>query len=238
MKTSHANDTPAASPPTDFSCNRRSDNRRSDSLSVSIKPRFTERYYHSHPRVPLSVNRPKLSIPYKSELCTLFQRGKCFYGQNCHFAHSLSEINNPMFKTVAMKELHLDVKEDNKFNTNECSYFSRGRDCPRFLQNFDRNVKRDVNRGSLGINDGDYRSPFYKTRICRMWEVSGVCPFGVKCSYAHGYAELQRSGFTSRPKDVSSSDVESKVAKKLRLKGRSYFTNWDTEKISRIYADY
>ncbi|XP_050376325.1 zinc finger CCCH domain-containing protein 56 [Argentina anserina] len=34
----------------------------------------------------------------------------------------------------------------------------------------------------------------WKTRICNKWELTGYCPFGSKCHFAHGVAELHRYG--------------------------------------------
>jgi hypothetical protein len=34
----------------------------------------------------------------------------------------------------------------------------------------------------------------WKTRICNKWELTGYCPFGSKCHFAHGAQELHRYG--------------------------------------------
>lgn len=34
----------------------------------------------------------------------------------------------------------------------------------------------------------------WKTRICNKWELTGYCPFGNKCHFAHGAAELHQYG--------------------------------------------
>ncbi|RDX77253.1 Zinc finger CCCH domain-containing protein 56, partial [Mucuna pruriens] len=34
----------------------------------------------------------------------------------------------------------------------------------------------------------------WKTRICNKWEMTGYCPFGNKCHFAHGATELHRYG--------------------------------------------
>jgi len=34
----------------------------------------------------------------------------------------------------------------------------------------------------------------WKTRICNKWEMTGYCPFGSKCHFAHGAAELHKYG--------------------------------------------
>ncbi|CAM6113687.1 unnamed protein product [Calypogeia fissa] len=46
------------------------------------------------------------------------------------------------------------------------------------------------------------RPPNWKTRLCNKWETTGNCPFGEKCHFAHGTAELQRYG--GGPVDPSS----------------------------------
>ncbi|GLJ43555.1 hypothetical protein SUGI_0906100 [Cryptomeria japonica] len=35
---------------------------------------------------------------------------------------------------------------------------------------------------------------YWKTRICNKWETTGHCPFGDKCHFSHGVAELQKYG--------------------------------------------
>ncbi|KAI3455349.1 hypothetical protein Pfo_012012 [Paulownia fortunei] len=244
------------------------------------KPRFSERNWY--PRIPLSVNRSKLSIPYKSELCLLFQRGRCHYGENCHFSHSMSEIRKPGFNTVAMEE---QLKEDSKRNAvckmRECYWFSGGIECPygdkcQFLHKCDQKVRRDVGlyRESYavsamnGVSDRsgsdqvkcrslnageDYdKLDDRKTKLCIKWERFGCCPYGVKCIYAHGKAELQergshaelecgyisRSRLASQPNNAVTCEVGTKTAKKLQLKGKGCFMKWKIEKISQIYADW
>ncbi|XP_077235306.1 zinc finger CCCH domain-containing protein 56-like [Tasmannia lanceolata] len=40
-----------------------------------------------------------------------------------------------------------------------------------------------------------YQKPSnWKTRICNKWEMTGYCPFGTKCHFAHGLGELHRYG--------------------------------------------
>ncbi|KAL6584764.1 hypothetical protein OROMI_004053 [Orobanche minor] len=220
-----------ASPPTDSIFANRSDHNRIVDFDFR-NPRFPGR---SHPR-----SKP---VPYKSQLCLLFQRGKCYYGERCHYSHSLSEIRNPGLKR----------------HFGECFYFSNGEDCPygekcQFHHNCDErvqkknrdicavNISNQIPWRSLSAGGKDYhrKLAFRKTKLCDKWEWLGVCPYGLSCDYAHGKAELQELGLPSqplRPEIAESGEVASKIAKKLALKGRSYFTNWDIAKISRIYAD-
>ncbi|XP_077236897.1 zinc finger CCCH domain-containing protein 56-like isoform X2 [Tasmannia lanceolata] len=45
--------------------------------------------------------------------------------------------------------------------------------------------------GGVGSNQ---KPSNWKTRICNKWEMTGYCPFGAKCHFAHGSAELHRYG--------------------------------------------
>ncbi|KQJ95303.1 zinc finger CCCH domain-containing protein 56 [Brachypodium distachyon] len=60
---------------------------------------------------------------------------------------------------------------------------------------------------SPSVGGGSYNSPTaaangptilkpsnWKTRICNKWEMTGYCPFGSKCHFAHGAAELHKYG--------------------------------------------
>ncbi|KAI3444551.1 hypothetical protein Pfo_001216 [Paulownia fortunei] len=51
----------------------------------------------------------------------------------------------------------------------------------------------------------------WKTKICKKWELTGCCPFGSKCHFAHGSAELQRYGgglMKTEAKDSSTCDTK------------------------------
>lgn len=48
-----------------------------------------------------------------------------------------------------------------------------------------------------------------KTRICNKWELTGYCPFGSNCHFAHGAAELHNyGGLDSGIKDCSTPDAK------------------------------
>ncbi|KAG0475715.1 hypothetical protein HPP92_015401 [Vanilla planifolia] len=57
----------------------------------------------------------------------------------------------------------------------------------------------------------------WKTRICNKWEMTGYCPFGSKCHFAHGAAELHKYGgglVEIETRDASASTPESKLSNK------------------------
>ncbi|CAA2965768.1 zinc finger CCCH domain-containing protein 39-like [Olea europaea var. sylvestris] len=221
------------------------------------KPRFSEAM--RNPRVYLTINRSKLDIPFKSELCILFQRGKCYYGDNCHYAHSMSDIRNQSFNGPA------NGYQRNTMNKwKKCFKFSSGKGCPygdkcQFLHErvgeYRESSAISIVNGadqieckSLNAGQEYKRLNFRKMKLCNKWEKFGSCPYGVNCVYAHGQAELQRSGCitelecanASNAKAVAmqSSDSEQKTARELRLQGKRCFTKWNVEKINRIYADW
>lgn len=68
--------------------------------------------------------------------------------------------------------------------------------------------------GAGGAPSGANSKPSnWKTRICNKWELTGYCPFGSKCHFAHGAAELHRYGgglVETEARDSSSVPVENK----------------------------
>ncbi|PTQ30713.1 hypothetical protein MARPO_0121s0050 [Marchantia polymorpha] len=48
--------------------------------------------------------------------------------------------------------------------------------------------------GGVAGGTANLRPPNWKTRLCNKWETTGNCPFGDKCHFAHGTAELQKYG--------------------------------------------
>lgn len=50
--------------------------------------------------------------------------------------------------------------------------------------------------GGNGSGNGSNSKPSnWKTRICNKWELTGYCPFGNKCHFAHGAAGMFSHGF-------------------------------------------
>ncbi|KAK8505682.1 hypothetical protein V6N12_038416 [Hibiscus sabdariffa] len=67
--------------------------------------------------------------------------------------------------------------------------------------------------GASGGNGSNVKPSNWKTRICNKWELTGYCPFGNKCHFAHGAAELNRFGGSladTEVKDSSAAPSDSK----------------------------
>lgn len=60
-------------------------------------------------------------------------------------------------------------------------------------------------------NEHATQNPLYKTRLCERYETEGSCPYGAKCTFAHGVAELREREDESRnhPAHKSSSNAAS-----------------------------
>ncbi|KAL7099760.1 hypothetical protein ACP275_09G105500 [Erythranthe tilingii] len=228
---------------------------------VQSRIRTRPNFEFNKPRIPLSVNRSKLNIPYKSEICSLFQRGKCYYGDNCHYSHSTSEIRNLGFQSAAAAmEVHLKEDDDSRRNSvyesKVCRWFSGGAVCPfgdhcSFLHVIEERVHSDHEIRCWNFSyGGNCDKSVWKTKLCMKWLRFGDCPFGVKCSYAHGREELQELGAYAkmetrctrfagkRQNGASLSEVGKKIAKKMQLKGKRCLREWKFKKTNRIYADW
>ncbi|XP_060204106.1 zinc finger CCCH domain-containing protein 56-like isoform X2 [Lycium barbarum] len=81
--------------------------------------------------------------------------------------------------------------------------------------------------GGFGNNaaGGNLKPSNWKTRICNKWETTGYCPFGSKCHFAHGAAELHKYGgglvemdgtdSLSTPPDLKQGGVPSKATENM-----------------------
>lgn len=74
--------------------------------------------------------------------------------------------------------------------------------------------------GGSGSGGGSNLKPSnWKTRICNKWELTGHCPFGSKCYFAHGEEELHQhgGGVHSETKDWSTPDSKEGVVPRKTL---------------------
>ncbi|XP_058104284.1 zinc finger CCCH domain-containing protein 56-like [Magnolia sinica] len=73
-----------------------------------------------------------------------------------------------------------------------------------------------------GMNGPNQKPSNWKTRICNKWEMTGYCPFGSKCHFAHGMGELHKYGgglvdmdgrdLTSAPPDLKQIGTSSRTS--------------------------
>lgn len=105
---------------------------------------------------------------FKTKLCCKFRAGTCPYVTNCNFAHGMEELRKPppnWQEIVAAHEEATEAREEHQIPI------------------------------MTSAGNGPMQKPSnWKTRICNKWEMTGYCPFGSKCHFAHGAAELHKYG--------------------------------------------
>lgn len=120
---------------------------------------------------------------YKTELCKKFQEtGDCPYGTKCQFAHGNHELRARM---------PLSVAEHTRYSEAELSEDQKKERELDMDQNL-ANDKAAANELASPRNAGpDPR--LYKTELCRSFNRTGYCRYGLKCQFAHGLNELRPS---------------------------------------------
>ncbi|CAL5440004.1 unnamed protein product [Camellia sinensis] len=100
------------------------------------------------------------------KLCRRFcNREVCPYGERCHFLH---EAPGKFRKSFAVS---IGTSGPGGFSRNGCDQLE---------------YKPSVH-SSLDANGVAQKPVFWKTKICKKWEATGNCPFGVNCCFAHGH---------------------------------------------------
>ncbi|CAB4399900.1 unnamed protein product [Rhizophagus irregularis] len=105
----------------------------------------------------------------------------------------------------AMSEQRLKLARKQRQNQNQSEKNSNG------------NGNGSVNN-SNGLNSGyasplhspvmQFENPLYKTRLCERFETEGYCPYGTKCTFAHGTVELRERPANVEEKTDNSSTVK------------------------------
>lgn len=189
-------------------------------------------------------------IIHKMKLCKKFYNGEeCPYGDRCNF-------------------LHEDPKKfrDDSARPRESFAISIGTTGPPMEHGSGSNLGSNLSSNLSSMNSGldpfrgNVKPTYWKTKLCCKWETTGHCPFGEKCHFAHGQAELQMTGgggggwaeaevgntcslpakLPSVPANVSTPPELGTGApinperqnKKLLLQSKGF------KKINRIYADW
>lgn len=110
-----------------------------------------------------AAHRASLQVQLKkTKICVYHLRGECFYGEDCTFAHSCSELQS-------MPDLS---------KTRLCKMFSAG-NCDDESCNF-----------AHGEQEMRSTNMFYKRTLC-IWNEKGKCKNFDQCRFAHGTAELR-----------------------------------------------
>ncbi|WOH09837.1 hypothetical protein DCAR_0729296 [Daucus carota subsp. sativus] len=168
-----------------------------------------------------------------NNVCKWYTSGKpCPYGNRCRFPHEdvkngVDEFRKSHAISIAGYNQGLSLKQDNRLGG---SGFGAKQD----------NTPVDV---SLRANQAHQRHMSWKTRLCNRWETVKECPYGSKCFFAHGLAELL-PGPSARNKNQSLRSVAG-IAKDekngvAQVEGKEECSiRWKTvNKLVGIYADW
>ncbi|EEF37899.1 zinc finger CCCH domain-containing protein 39 [Ricinus communis] len=183
-------------------------------------------------------------IIHKMKLCKKFYNGEqCPYGDRCNFLHE----DPSKFR-------------DDAGRFRESSAISIGTTAPPMMHGSGGlsvvEVNKPVNNAGADAYRGNMKPVYWKTKLCTKWETTGQCPFGEKCHFAHGQAELQipngraegevgnaGSILTKPPPILVTNGSPSMTASVPSLveerQGKKCFLKWKGfKKINRIYGDW
>lgn len=182
---------------------------------------------------------------FKTKLCCKFRSGTCPYITNCNFAHGMEELRKPPPNWQEIVAAHEEsslpepreehqipiltsspgaVDGQRPYKGRHCKKFYTEEGCPygdmcTFMHDEQLKARESVTISlspTVGGGSGLIQKPSnWKTRICNKWEVTGYCPFGSKCHFAHGAAELHRYGgglVELEARDSSAATSDSKQA--------------------------
>lgn len=109
-------------------------------------------------------------IIQRMKICKKFYSGEeCPYGENCNFLHE----RPPKFKSDMVK----DQRESSAISIGVTNSMMARSDSGQHEINKHASADLDIHRPKLA---------FWKTRLCSKYEITGQCPFGEKCHFAHG----------------------------------------------------
>ncbi|KAL8170982.1 hypothetical protein V2J09_022786 [Rumex salicifolius] len=127
-------------------------------------------------------------IIHRMKLCKKFYNGEeCPYGERCNFLHKEPPKHRDTPGSVRLRE-----------SPRESSAISIGITRPPIVQQtsgLDQlNANKVVVEAGFDATRGNIKPVYWKMRICSKWEITGHCPFGENCHFAHGHTDLQMSG--------------------------------------------
>ena len=109
--------------------------------------------------------------------------------------HAVTETGGLRVRaTVDLAREHRNNSNNNSNNSNNIGHYHHNRSEKNGNNsNNNNNNNNDNNNGSLPLQPpvSQLDNPLYKTRLCERFETENFCPYGPKCTFAHGAGELR-----------------------------------------------
>ncbi|GAB2293614.1 hypothetical protein Dimus_027827 [Dionaea muscipula] len=167
------------------------------------------------------------------KLCNFISRGEeCPYGEKCIFLHG---------RMGKCKGKNIGTTAHERWEKDEGSLGS-GRSYAISIKTCDRKDSR------LEEEFQSSRWLSWKTRLCNKREVNGSCPYGVRCIFAHGQAELRKNSVFAASISRADEDISMICEARPRVgasneqllekKSRFKWERTRKTKIVGIYADW
>lgn len=119
-------------------------------------------------------------IIHKMKLCKKFYNGEeCPYGDRCNFLHE---------ERAKFRDDSWRFRETSAICIGTTTLSTNGSSGPA---NGLANQQEAIRNVNVGVDPRLIMNPVYwKTKLCTKWEITGLCPFGEKCHFAHGLAGI------------------------------------------------
>lgn len=121
---------------------------------------------------------------HKMKLCKKFYNGEeCPYGGKCNFLH---ERPIPSFSSLDERpKSGIDMPMQRE--SSAISIGTRGSSIGRASDYDQPEVSKPVYPNMDALRA---KTVFWKTKLCSKWEITGHCPFGERCNFAHGQSGI------------------------------------------------
>ena len=145
----------------------------------------------------------------KTHMCRNFERGMCYRGAMCSYAHMFSELTpeaqkeyqerqeermqyNSAILPYGREPQRLDDLYGN-YKTVLCEEFKADGTCSRGDSCSFAHGEGELRSKRRGLSERDlFQAEKARTRMCRNWLLNGTCPNGAACLYAHGEEVLAK----------------------------------------------